>query len=55
MTIFRHRKNGLLYSIAIVSPRSYTGQWYGATPYFPNNGKIIKNSKLKDFMVVADA
>lgn len=53
MTIFRHIKSGLLYSIALVSPRSYTGSWHEATPYFPNQGKTIKNAKLKDFVVVA--
>jgi kynurenine formamidase len=55
MTIFRHRKSGILYSIARVSPPKHTGSWHEATPYFQNQGKTIKNAKLKDFVVIADA
>lgn len=55
MTIFRHIKSGLLYSIALVSPRMYTGSWHEAVPYFPNQGKTIKNARLKDFVAIADA
>ena len=55
MTIFRHIKSGILYSIALVSPRMYTGSWHEATPYFPNQGKAIRNANLKDFVAIADA
>ncbi len=33
MTIYRHKKNGLLYTIEKVSPRMYTGLWYEAKPF----------------------
>lgn len=55
MTIFRHIKSGVLYSIALVSPRMYTGSWYEAEPYFPNSGSVIKNANLKDFVAIANA
>jgi hypothetical protein len=33
MTIFRHKETGVLYTIALVSPRMYTGSWFEATVY----------------------
>lgn len=53
MTLFRNRKDGHLYLIYLNSPRQYTGSWYRAEPYLPNQGKTIKNAKLSDFDVVS--
>ncbi len=33
MTIFRHKKNGLLYTIEKVSPRMVLGSWHEAKPF----------------------
>jgi hypothetical protein len=55
MTIFRYKKDGCLYTLYKVSPRHYTGSWTSAEPYFPNQGKYIKEvKKLDDFEVVAE-
>ena len=55
MNIYRHIKNGKLYTLAKVSPRMYTGSWVEATPY---NHKVKVYPRkthvdLKEFTLVA--
>jgi len=55
MKLYRYKKDGNLYNLYKVSPRHYTGSWTSAEPYFPNQGKYIKEVKnLNDFTVVAE-
>ena len=55
MTIFRHKKNGLLYTIELVTPPRFTGSWYEAQPY--NHSTLAyprkKHADLADFQAVA--
>lgn len=51
MTLFRH-KNGLLYTLAIVSPPKYTGSWLEAKPY--RHDVTIKKPLQQDFVAVAE-
>lgn len=55
MTIFRSKKNGLLYTIERVSPMKVLGQWYEAKPYKHSKsiGSKLTGVKLEDFEVVA--
>ena len=50
MTLFRY-KNGLLYTLAIVSPPKYTGSWLEAKPY--RHAVTIKKPVREDFVAVA--
>jgi hypothetical protein len=50
MTLFRH-KNGLLYTLAQVSPRGYTGSWLEAVAY--RHANSIRTPKQEDFTAVA--
>lgn len=50
MTLFRH-KNGLLYTLAIVSPLMYTGKWLEAKPF--RHRVSIKRPIATDFVSVA--
>ncbi|CAB5214614.1 hypothetical protein UFOVP190_188 [uncultured Caudovirales phage] len=50
MTLFRHT-NGLLYTLAQVSPRGYTGSWLEAVPY--RHSVATKTPKRADFTAVA--
>ena len=45
MTIFRYRKNGLLYTLYRVSPPKMIGRWYEAYPYQHDVFIGKKNSK----------
>jgi hypothetical protein len=52
MTIFRHKKTRVLYTIEYVKPMMYTGSWHEATPLW--GGKVKKNVSLKDYEVVSE-
>ena len=55
MNIYRHRKTGYLYTLAMVSPRMVLGRWMEATPY--NHAVPVyarrKHVDAKDFTLVA--
>jgi len=67
MTLFRYRKNGLLYTIYRVTPRQILGRWYEAHPYrhnthigmkrpganLPRGVVFYPEMKLEDFEEVA--
>ena len=69
MTLFRYKKNGLLYTIYRVTPRHVMGWWYEAHPYRhnvnigmkrpgpvqPKNVCFYPNMSLNDFEEVAYA
>ena len=44
MTLFRNTKNGRLYLLAVVSPRSYTGSWLESQDYFTGTRTKIRNT-----------
>lgn len=44
MTIFRHIKSGKLYTIEWVNPPKAISNWYIATPYKQDGGKLKLNS-----------
>ena len=68
MTLYRYRKNGLLYLIYKCQPRQWTGMFYEAVPYNHSTyigrvrsyqpgkkGCVFKsNMKLDDFEIVAN-
>lgn len=52
MTIFRHKKNGKLYTIEMVKRRMYTeAPQPVATPF--NHKETLKKVKLSDFIAVS--
>ena len=55
MNIYRHKKTGYLYTLAMVSPRMHTGRWMEATPY--NHAVPVYPRRTwvepKDFTLVA--
>lgn len=62
MTLFRYKKNGLLYTIERVSPPRVLGFWYVAVPYrhsvaigLRGGNRFKSNMSLSDFEEVAYA
>ncbi len=57
MTIFRNKKDGQLYNLYKVTPRSYTGGWYEAENFFTKEKRKFNQSSFKkdDFIPVAHA
>lgn len=64
MTIYRYKKNGLLYTIHRVSPMRVSGHWYEAHPYRHSTEigithknrfrQFRSNMSLEDFVPVAE-
>jgi hypothetical protein len=62
VTLFRYKRNGLLYTIERVSPPRVTGEWYEAIPYrhtvaigLRGGNQFKSNMSLSDFEEVAQA
>jgi hypothetical protein len=62
MTLFRYKKNGLLYTIEHVTPSRMTGHWYEAIPFrhtvaigLRGGNRFKSNMSLNDFVEVATA
>lgn len=54
MNLYRSKKDGQLDLLYRVSPRMFTGHWYEAVPYFPNQGTHLLKAKFDDFYIIAN-
>jgi hypothetical protein len=51
MTIYKYKKNGLMYLLYIVTPPKILGRYLKAEPYL-HNTEISKDINLEDFVEV---
>lgn len=60
MTVFRYKRNGMLYLLARVSPSKVTGSWMEAVPFnhtqtigLRGGNKFKSNMSIEDFEAVS--
>lgn len=55
MNIYRHKKNGLLYTLEKVSPRMVLGSWHEAKPFNHDTPVYVRKTHvdMKEFVAVA--